>query len=321
MRRRSDLSSIPKLRCFCFGSLAAVIARDVRDHDLLRRRHAEQVGVQDQVIRVLVVPLVADVIADVVQQRGVGRAPARSSLSRPSRSPIASNSTSASSLHVRRMRLLDVAALRELASPSARALRRDRRSSARRAPLRAAGLRECRSATRRCRAPRAAHDFGGDGDSGDDDVGALRIETRHLTPLLGRHLGEHVENVLEVGARNVRGVDRARGENALSREVDAGEVRERAAGADELRRRASRGAAARSRSPSRLRLRSLRTPLGVTPSPRNSSVRRIAPNGSEPSRSITPSAASASSSEPPPMSIDDRCVRRPCRSARRRCGS
>ena len=39
----------------------------------------------------------------------------------------------------------------------------------------------------------------------------------------------------------------------------------------------------------------------------NSSVRRMAPNGSDPRRSITPSAVSASSSDPPPMStITDR---------------
>ena len=47
---------------------------------------------------------------------------------------------------------------------------------------------------------------------------------------------------------------------------------------------------------------SLRTRFGVTPLLKNSSVRRIAPNGSELKRSITPSALSASSSEPPPMS-------------------
>src|SRR5262245_62859705 len=41
--------------------------------------------------------------------------------------------------------------------------------------------------------------------------------------------------MLEIGARNVCCVHRTRRENSLTREIDAGEIRKRAAGADELR--------------------------------------------------------------------------------------
>ena len=49
----------------------AVIARDERDRLDLVRLEAAQIAVLDQVVRVLVVALVADVDADVVQERGV----------------------------------------------------------------------------------------------------------------------------------------------------------------------------------------------------------------------------------------------------------
>ena len=75
---------------------AAMIARHVGDHDLIRRRDAEQIRVKNEMVRVLVVPLVADVIAGVVQQRGVGQAHPDPRASQPSRSPSASNSVSAS---------------------------------------------------------------------------------------------------------------------------------------------------------------------------------------------------------------------------------
>ena len=48
-----------------------MIARDERDHLDLLGLEAAQVAVLDQVVRVLVVPLVADVDADVVQERRV----------------------------------------------------------------------------------------------------------------------------------------------------------------------------------------------------------------------------------------------------------
>ena len=115
--------------------------------------------------------------------------------------------------------------------------------------------------------------------------------------------GEHVEDVLEIGARNARRVHRARGENSLPGEIDAREVRERAARADELRAApvATRQVVANVRRATS-RAQRLRRALASMPFAKNSSVRRIAPKGSEPSRSMTPSALSASSSEPPPMS-------------------
>jgi len=49
-----------------------VISRDVGDHELLRRRQAEQLGVRDEIERVFVVLVVADVVADVVEARRGG---------------------------------------------------------------------------------------------------------------------------------------------------------------------------------------------------------------------------------------------------------
>src|SRR5262245_55358917 len=81
----------------------------------------------------------------------------------------------------------------------------------------------------------STQDLRRDRDAGDDDIRALRIEPGDLPSLLGRHAREHVQNMLEIGARDVRGMHRARCENSLTSEVDAGEIREGAAGADELR--------------------------------------------------------------------------------------
>jgi len=50
-----------------------VISRHVCDHQLLGRRQTKQLGVRDEVKRVLVVLVVADVVADVVQARGGGQ--------------------------------------------------------------------------------------------------------------------------------------------------------------------------------------------------------------------------------------------------------
>ena len=194
---------------------AAMIAGDVRDDDLFRRRHPEQIGVKNQMIRMLVVALVADVIAGVVQKRRVGQritilpcAPEALAerVEQDEREP----------LHVRRVGLLDVAPEREVADRTRARLARvgDRRRDARRL--------EQQSFTN----PIARHDdlarldaaqnLGRDRDAGDDDVGALRVESRHGAPLVGRHVGEHVENMLEIRVRNVRVVNGSRRENALT---------------------------------------------------------------------------------------------------------
>ncbi len=55
------------------GCGAPVVAGHGGDGDLLLGGHSEQVGVEDQVVRVLVVLVVVDVVADVVEQRGVGQ--------------------------------------------------------------------------------------------------------------------------------------------------------------------------------------------------------------------------------------------------------
>jgi len=49
------------------GRRAAVVARHVRHDHLIGRRHAQEIGVQDEMIRMLVVPLVADVVSHVVE--------------------------------------------------------------------------------------------------------------------------------------------------------------------------------------------------------------------------------------------------------------
>src|ERR1700730_9234916 len=54
-----------------FRRRAAMIARDERDGLDLVRLEASEIAVLDQVVRMFVVPLVADVDADVVQQRRV----------------------------------------------------------------------------------------------------------------------------------------------------------------------------------------------------------------------------------------------------------
>ena len=56
---------------FLFRLGAAMIARDIRDDDLLHRSHSQQLGVLDEMVRVLVVLVVADVIADVVEKGSV----------------------------------------------------------------------------------------------------------------------------------------------------------------------------------------------------------------------------------------------------------
>jgi hypothetical protein len=48
-----------------------MIAGDVRHYYLLRRSHPQQVCVLDQMVGMLVVLVVADVIADIVQKRRV----------------------------------------------------------------------------------------------------------------------------------------------------------------------------------------------------------------------------------------------------------
>ena len=67
--RRVELCKIavPRAR----GGGPPVEAGHMGDDHLFLGRNAEEVGVQDQVIRVLVVPLIVDVVPDVVQERRV----------------------------------------------------------------------------------------------------------------------------------------------------------------------------------------------------------------------------------------------------------
>src|SRR4051812_41813767 len=63
---------LTEVRVLALRRGAAVVARHVGDHHLLARGDTEQLGVHDQVVRVLVVTVVVDVIAHVVKQGGIG---------------------------------------------------------------------------------------------------------------------------------------------------------------------------------------------------------------------------------------------------------
>ena len=235
MRWRSVLVERAVVARAFFGGLAAVIARDVGDHDLLRRRHAEQVGVKNEMIRMLVVPLVADVIARVVQQRGVGqritillarsRGVRRASRTGCSASRCTCDECGCSTWQ----RTANSPTERARASPGIG----DRRRDARR--LEQESFTNPVARDDDLARFDAAQNLGRDRDAGDDDVGSLGIESRHRAALVGRHVGEHVENMLEIGVRNVRGVNRSRRENSLTRQVNSREVRERPARSDDLR--------------------------------------------------------------------------------------
>jgi hypothetical protein len=57
---------------FLLRRRSAVVSGHVGDDHLFGWRHPQQLGVQDQVVRMLVVLAVADVIPDVVEERGIG---------------------------------------------------------------------------------------------------------------------------------------------------------------------------------------------------------------------------------------------------------
>ena len=111
------------------GRCAAVVPGHGGDGDLLLGRHAQQIGVQDQMVRVLVVLVVIDVVADVVQQRGVrqdlavARAAADALTDRVEQ-------LQGQRLHVVRVRRFVVRPLGQLAHRSRARLARDRRPSA-----------------------------------------------------------------------------------------------------------------------------------------------------------------------------------------------
>src|SRR5262249_15999753 len=159
---------------------------------------------------------VADVIAAVVQKRGVSQGFAiRLRAAESLADGVEENQREL--LDVRGMRLLDVAACCKFGHRSRAGIAwvGDGRSDARR--LEEEAFSDAIWRYRQLTALEPSQHFGRDRDPGDDDVRALRIQAWHRAPLLGRHVDEDVENVLELRARNVRRVHRASGENALSR--------------------------------------------------------------------------------------------------------
>ena len=77
------------------------------------------------------------------------------------------------------------------------------------------------------------------GKSGDDDVGARRRKAGHTLPLACRHRVQDFDDVLEIHTRHDGLVNRARAFHSLSGEIDPGEVGGRSAGADESSSRSS----------------------------------------------------------------------------------
>src|SRR5947209_6376185 len=58
--------------------------------------------------------------------------------------------------------------------------------------------------------------FGRNGEPRDDDVRSLGVEARNSAALVGRHVDEHVEDVLEIGTSDPRRMDGSRGKDSLA---------------------------------------------------------------------------------------------------------
>jgi hypothetical protein len=67
LAQRSEISM------FFPGCISAMIAGDIGDHYLLTWRHPKQLRMQNQVVRMLVVPVVADVIPNVMKQGSISQ--------------------------------------------------------------------------------------------------------------------------------------------------------------------------------------------------------------------------------------------------------
>src|SRR5262245_19371436 len=91
---------------------SAVVSSDVGDDDLVRGGNAEQVGVANQVKRVLVMSFVVDVVSHIVQDRGICQQHAVGGLAAES-CPDRVEQLQGQALHVSRMRFFVMAALGE----------------------------------------------------------------------------------------------------------------------------------------------------------------------------------------------------------------
>jgi hypothetical protein len=211
-----------------------MVARDVRDDHLLGRRDAEQLGVNDEMVRVLVMPVVVDVIADVVQQRGVGE---RGALLGDTSEPRADRVEEAQreAADVECVPLLEVAALGELAHRPLAGRTRIGDDGRHARQLEQQSLADAVPRHGEITRLDARHHLRRHGEAGDDDVGPLGVEAGDGAALLGGHRRQGIEDVLDVHARHHRLVHVAGGEHAVPRKVDRREVGERPARPDHLR--------------------------------------------------------------------------------------
>ena len=147
--------------------------------------------------------------------------------------------------------------------------------------------------------------LGGDREAGDDDVGARRVEPRNRP----RAPGATTRAACRGCARAPRAAPacRARGRRtACPRAARCMPARLVNVPPDPMScapRQSRTGSTSRDARRARVARSRLQLPRASARSPRNSSVRRSAPNGNDTRRSTRPSALSASSSDPPPMSI------------------
>jgi hypothetical protein len=163
-----------------------VVACDIRDDDLLSRRHAEQVGMQDQVVRVLVVALVADVVSNVVKERGVGKEPTVVGRAADALSE-GVEQAEREALNGLRVECLVMAPFGELANRAVAGLARigDCGCDARR--LEQQALADSVTRDEQIARVDASRYLGGDSEPRDDDVGALRVQSGHCPPLIRGH--------------------------------------------------------------------------------------------------------------------------------------
>ena len=196
----------------------------------------EQVGVQDQVVRVLVVPVVVDVVADVVQQRRVGQNLAVAG--RAARAARRSSRTAAGRAAAPAAR----AAPRSGSAPRTRApiglaLRPGRRSSASRARSPAAALRECHTpTTATSRGSTRASTSAATARPATMMSARAGLSPGTVSALLERHVLQRISSTCSTSTRGIRVPCTVRAARTpCRREINAGEVRERPARSDHLR--------------------------------------------------------------------------------------
>ena len=203
--RAVELRIPPMLHSGCRPSM---IASDMRHDDLLGWRHAQQFGVRDQVKRVLMVLLVIDVVAHIVQKRRLGKQLAVTRVElEPWREHI--EQLQRQRLHLSGMRFFIMTTLGELAY---RALARHAGVGRHGRDTRRLEKQPFANAVGRCqqvaRVETGKH-FGRHRETGHDDVGACRVESRYVRAFIRLETLQPVEHMLELYARDARAMRRS----------------------------------------------------------------------------------------------------------------